>query len=86
MEIQNVFSIFEEPLNPYTQGLIASVPSLEKKEMPRSIPGLPPDLRKPPPGCRFNPRCPKAMTICEQREPEFREIESGKFVACHLYS
>lgn len=84
MEIQDVFSIFEEPFHPYTQGLIASVPTF-KKEIPRSMPGLPPDLRNPPVGCRFCPRCPKAMEICKERDPEYKEMGSGKFVACHLY-
>jgi len=86
MEIQDIFDIFNEPLHPYTQGLIASVPSLEKKRIPKSIPGLPPDLRNPPPGCRFYPRCPYVMDICKKKEPEFKEIEPGKFVACHKYS
>jgi len=86
MEIQDIFDIFNEPLHPYTQGLIASVPSLEKKRIPKSIPGLPPDLRNPPSGCRFYPRCPYARDICKKEEPEFKEIEPGKFVACHNYS
>jgi peptide/nickel transport system ATP-binding protein len=85
VEIQGVFDIFNEPLHPYTRGLIDSVPSFKKKEIPRSIPGLPPDLKNPPAGCRFHPRCPKAMEICKEKEPEFREIGRGKFVACHLY-
>jgi len=86
MEIQDIFEIFNEPLHPYTQGLIASVPSLERKGIPKSIPGLPPDLRNPPPGCRFSPRCPYAKDDCRNREPELKETEPGKFVACHLYS
>lgn len=85
MEIQDVMGIFEEPLHPYTQGLIDSVPSFKTKGIPRSIPGLPPDLRNPPRGCRFHPRCPKAMDICKKEEPKYNEIEPGKFVACHLY-
>lgn len=85
MEIQDVMDIFEEPLHPYTQGLIDSVPSFETKGIPRSIPGLPPDLRNPPSGCRFYPRCSKAMDICKKEEPKYNEIEPGKFVACHLY-
>ncbi len=85
MEIQEVMELFDEPLHPYTQGLIDSVPSFSRKTIPRSIPGLPPDLRNPPAGCRFNPRCPKVMDICMKEEPKFNEIEPGKFVACHLY-
>jgi len=86
MEIQDVYDIFEEPLHPYTQGLIASVPTFERKEIPRSITGLPPDLKNPPSGCRFHPRCSKARDICKEKEPEFEETELGRFVACHLYS
>jgi peptide/nickel transport system ATP-binding protein len=85
MEIQDVMGIFEEPLHPYTQGLIDSVPSFKKKAIPRSIPGLPPDLRNPPSGCRFHPRCSKAMDICKKEEPKYKEIKPGKFIACHLY-
>ena len=81
MEIQDVYNIYDEPFHPYTQGLIASIPTFEKKEIPRSIPGLPPDLRNPPNGCRFYPRCHKAMEICKSKEPEIREIEPEKFVA-----
>jgi len=85
MEIQDVMGIFEEPLHPYTQALIDSVPSFKTKGIPRSIAGLPPDLRNPPSGCRFYPRCYKAMDICRKEEPKYDEIGPGKFVACHLY-
>jgi len=83
VEIQDVYDIFDDPLHPYTRGLIASVPSLEKGGIPRSIPGLPPDLKRPPPGCRFHPRCPNASAICTKEDPILKEIEPGKFVACH---
>jgi len=85
LEIQDVYEIFNEPLNPYTQGLISSIPTFDKQEIPKSIPGLPPNLMNPPSGCRFHPRCPKAMSICREKEPELKEIDSGKIVACHLF-
>ena len=85
LEIQDVYKIFSEPLNPYTQGLISSIPTFEKQEIPQSIHGLPPNLMEPPLGCRFHPRCPKAMSICKEKEPELKEIDSGNFVACHLF-
>jgi len=49
-----------------------------------SIPGMPPDLLYPPPGCRFHPRCPYAMPICKKEEPPLEEIEKGHLVACYL--
>ena len=59
--------LFERPLHPYTLGLMNSFPSIsgEKKKL-TGIPGAPPDLVSPPPGCRFHPRCPHAMPICSQ--------------------
>lgn len=85
VEIQAVHDIFKDPLHPYTCGLMDSIPTFEKKEIPSSIVGLPPDLRDPPQGCRFHPRCSKVMEICKHKEPEYKEVEPRKFVACHLY-
>jgi peptide/nickel transport system ATP-binding protein len=85
VEIQEIIRLFEEPLHPYTQGLIASIPSFKEKIIPKSIPGLPPDLKNPPKGCRFQPRCTKFIDKCKSEEPKFKEIEDGRFVACHLY-
>ncbi len=77
--------IFHNPLHPYTQGLLRSIPRLRGREKITWIPGVPPDLRRPPPGCRFFPRCPYAMDVCKREEPQLKEIEPGHFVACHLY-
>jgi peptide/nickel transport system ATP-binding protein len=80
------------PLHPYTQGLLNSFPPL-RGPLTRltGIPGSPPDLRDPPPGCRFNPRCPhcrpeeSALYLRQTTErPLLREIEAGHEVACHL--
>ncbi len=59
--------LFDKPLHPYTLGLMNSFPSIsgEKKKL-TGIPGSPPDLVIPPTGCRFHPRCPKAMPICSK--------------------
>ncbi len=84
-EIGKVNEIYKKPLHPYTQSLIASVPSLKEKKMLKGIPGLPPPLLNPPSGCVFHPRCPYVMEICKDEIPEFREIEPGRTVACHLY-
>ena len=80
------------PLHPYTQGLLKSFPPL-RGPLTRltGIPGSPPDLRDPPPGCRFNPRCPhcrpdeSALYLRQTTErPRLREVEQGHEVACHL--
>lgn len=86
VEIGTVDQIFKNPLHPYTQGLLRAVPNpLTKIEKLEAIPGTVPNLINPPSGCRFHPRCPKAMDICKQKVPELKEIEPGHFVACHLY-
>jgi peptide/nickel transport system ATP-binding protein len=80
-------SVYNNPLHPYTQGLIRSIPRLsgEKSELV-GIPGEPPDLINPPPGCRFHPRCPFAMDVCRREEPPLVEVEKGHYVACWLYA
>ena len=84
VEQGDIFTIYQEPLHPYTKGLIGAFPSIKaaKKRM-TSIPGFPPDLLNPPLGCRFHPRCPYVMDICKREEP--RLVKAGKrYVACHL--
>jgi peptide/nickel transport system ATP-binding protein len=78
--------LFEHPLHPYTVGLMNSFPSIsgEKKKL-TGIPGSPPDLVAPPSGCRFHPRCSRAMPICSQKKPVLRELFPGRLAACHLY-
>jgi len=86
VEIGPLDRVYTNPLHPYTQGLLKSIPRLrggpEKLEW---IPGTPPDLISPPPGCRFHPRCKYAMDICRREEPEMIEIEPKHHVACWLY-
>lgn len=72
--------ILKEPIHPYMQGFINSLPS--RGLMP--IPGTSPSLIAPPPGCRFHPRCGRAMKICERRHPEMVEVEKGHYVRCLL--
>ena len=84
-ELAEVEAIFAEPLHPYTQLLIASLPSLEQKGVFRGIPGLPPSLLNRPTGCPFRTRCPYAMERCAVEEPAFREVRPNHRVACHLY-
>jgi peptide/nickel transport system ATP-binding protein len=77
--------VYKNPQHPYTLGLIDSIPRLsgEKTEL-KGIPGEPPDLINPPPGCRFHPRCPFAMDICRKEEPLIVELKHGHRVACWL--
>ena len=84
MEIGKTTDLFERPLHPYTQLLISALPRVGDKSQREGIPGSPPPLKNPPPGCRFAPRCPKAFDECTKSIPEFREIEPGRFAACHL--
>jgi peptide/nickel transport system ATP-binding protein len=79
--------IFEDPLHPYTRGLLNAIPSIKgAKEPLSSIPGTVPNLINPPPGCRFHPRCPEAMEICGRLKPKLSEPHRGHQVACHLYN
>jgi oligopeptide/dipeptide ABC transporter ATP-binding protein len=84
-ELCEVRAIFEEPLHPYSQLLIASLPSLDKKGVFQGIPGLPPSLLNKPKGCPFRPRCPQAFARCEDVEPTLTEVKPGRWVSCHLY-
>jgi peptide/nickel transport system ATP-binding protein len=85
VEVSPVREIFAEPLHPYTELLIGSLPSLETKGAFRGIPGLPPSLLQRPVGCSFHPRCPHAMPRCTVEDPQLRPVRSNRWVACHLY-
>ncbi|PMQ00840.1 MAG: dipeptide/oligopeptide/nickel ABC transporter ATP-binding protein [Dictyoglomus sp. NZ13-RE01] len=79
--------IVNEPYHPYTKGLLLSVVTPEPEVKKRGIsyiPGTPPNLINPPLGCRFYPRCPNRMPICEKEEPVLKSI-NGRKVACFLY-
>ncbi|MBI2861214.1 MAG: ABC transporter ATP-binding protein [Chloroflexi bacterium] len=85
VEVGPVREIFREPLHPYTQLLIVSLPSLDKKGEFRGIPGLPPLLLNRPSGCPFHPRCPYVMDVCSVEKPPLHEVRPNRWVACHLY-
>ena len=76
--------VFSAPRHPYTQGLLASVISLDTQQL-SSIAGSPPDLLDPPPGCRFAERCPFAMAACREQAPALATMDDGSQVRCHLY-
>jgi peptide/nickel transport system ATP-binding protein len=86
LEIANVRDLFREALHPYTQALIASLPSLNGKGKLEGIPGLPPSLLQRPTGCPFHPRCPHVMDVCRVEEPPLRELRPNHRAACHLYT
>ena len=84
-EVGTVYDLFEDPLHPYSQVLAAAIPSIEERREIKGLAGHPPNLLTPPPGCRFQPRCPKAMPVCNTKEPALREVSPGRRVACFLY-
>ena len=85
-EVSPAEDIYKDPLHPYTQLLIGSIPSVQEKKRLEGIPGLPPALLEPPSGCIFHPRCPHAMEQCSREVPEYREVKPGRMVACHLFN
>lgn len=78
-------ALFRNPCHPYTKGLLESVPRLYGGGLSAGIYGYIPDYVNPPKGCRFYPRCPKAMDICRDNKPALMEVEDGHRVACFLY-
>ncbi|MFX1506458.1 MAG: ABC transporter ATP-binding protein [Promethearchaeota archaeon] len=86
VESGTVTELFQTPMHPYSQGLIASIPSIEKShdQTLASIPGQPPNLLNPPLGCRFHPRCDFAQSMCQTDDPPAEELKPGHIVACHL--
>ena len=83
-----VDELFANPRHPYTQGLIRSIPHIDRaataKKRLEAIPGVVPSLITPPPGCRFAPRCRFAMPACRQAIPQLRDVGGGHKVACIL--
>jgi len=87
VEIGSVEDIFLQPLHPYTQLLISTLPTLDVKGVFRGIPGITPTLLNAPEGCLFNPRCPKATDACRPEEtPILKEVSFSRWVSCYLYA
>src|SRR5213594_3959728 len=80
-------AVYARPLHPYTQALLSAAlplhPSARRQRI--VLTGEVPNPMSPPAGCRFHPRCPHAMPQCRTAEPAFKEVERGRFTACHLY-
>ena len=85
VEVADVTELFRNPLHPYTQGLLASVPRVDVVAEQKSIQGSVPDLMFPPSGCRFHPRCPKAFEKCPATKPTLIEVSPGHLVSCFLF-
>ena len=76
-------AILRQPLHPYTQALLTAIPDFSTPANSlTAIPGVVPDLRKPLPGCRFQPRCPGCRELCEQQRPDYYLAVTGHFVRC----
>jgi oligopeptide transport system ATP-binding protein len=88
MELTDRTTMFNDPIHPYTQSLTSAVPipnpKLERERQRIILTGEPPSPAHPPVGCVFHPRCPLAVDICKMEIPEFKELNPGHFVACHL--
>jgi len=86
VEVGSVDQIFNEPLHPYTRALLAAIPSPDPEAGMGEVvlKGTVPSPESPPPGCRFNTRCPYMASICKEKEPQIVEVGRGHAVACHL--
>ncbi len=89
VELAPAGEIYAKPLHPYTQALLAAIPNPEpatgKRVRAGRLSGDVPTPIDPPPGCRFNTRCPHATEICRREEPAYREAAPGHYVACFLH-
>ena len=87
VEIAAYDQLYEKRYHPYTEALLSAIPQVGKDAGRERIhlKGEVPSPSNPPSGCRFHTRCPKACDKCRAEVPELREIETGHFVACHLY-
>jgi len=85
-----VIPLFKDPRHPYTQGLLGSVPVIGREEKTgrrlREIPGIVPNPLRTPRGCRFHPRCDRAMEICGREEPPMVGLGKNRRVQCWLHA
>jgi oligopeptide transport system ATP-binding protein len=88
-ELTDRNTLYNNPLHPYTQALLSAVPIpdplVEEHRSRIILEGDVPSPAHPPQGCNFNTRCPRAMGICREMEPEFKDLGRDHWVACHLY-
>jgi len=83
VEVADTVTVFKRPAHPYTIALMSAFPSIQGEKRPLAqLPGEPPNLLAPPPGCRFHPRCPHASEVCTREEPKMEKVDPGHGVAC----
>lgn len=85
VEVAKTTELFTNPLHPYSQALIATVPKLTGGGISQGIPGHIPEYLNPPPGCRFHPRCNYVIPICKVKKPPFFKVKDVHQVACWLF-
>ena len=87
VELANTQELFDHPLHPYTEALMAAIPTtdVEENRELRILEGDIPSPVNPPQGCKFHTRCPYATDRCREEAPCQREVEPGHYVVCHLY-
>jgi len=85
-EVADADTFYAKPAHPYSQKLMASVPTLRTEKKPEFIPGAPPSLVNPPSGCKFHPRCPSAFDRCSKENPPVFDLGSGHLVKCWWYA
>jgi len=90
VEIAHRDELYRKPLHPYTEALLAAIPvadpEVEAKRPRAIVSGEVPSALNPPSGCRFHPRCPKAMEVCKTVNPALTYLGGGRAVACHLHA
>ncbi len=90
MELAPREALYRDPLHPYTRALLSAVPepdpALARKSGRIVLQGDVPSPSNPPKGCNFCTRCPAVMDLCKEIEPDYRQVQPGRFVACHLYN
>jgi peptide/nickel transport system ATP-binding protein len=88
VELSRKERLFENVKHPYTISLLSAAPIPDPKrryEEKIILKGEIPSPINPPPGCRFHPRCPQRMEVCEREQPDFTEVEKDHLVTCYLY-
>jgi peptide/nickel transport system ATP-binding protein len=85
VESARTADLFKRQLHPYSRALMSCIPKLSGGGVAEGIPGRIPGYLNPPPGCRFAPRCPRAIEKCRQEQPPFVTVEEGHGAACFLY-